>query len=262
MRLKEFAKKIVAKIIPEFSVQYGTLTIRGPLEDRGFLKALSRGEREPFMTKTLVDFVAHDTVFLDVGGHLGQYSLAVAEKLPRGSAGRVVVFEPHPRSRKYLKRNVLMNGVDDKVTVEEFCAAASTGTVLFYSDDLQSDYSSTVPNAAGSSSRTVVEVPAIPLDEYFAGKDYPTVVKIDVEGAELSVLEGMREIMKQKKPLLFIECNGPALKRSGSSAKDLLEVLARSYSKISIIDEATKSLVTVNQSSNLNDKCENLLCLP
>lgn len=260
MKLKELAKLVAAKIVPEMTVNYGAIKLRGPLEDRGFLKALSKNQREPFMVQELLNEVGPGTIFLDIGGHLGHYSLSVAKKLVGLGSGRVFVFEPHARSRKYLTENVSLNGLGSLVTIESSCVSDRDGTLTLYSDSLQSDYTSTVLNAEGSSQRTVTTVPAVSADSYFVDKSTPSLIKVDVEGAELAVLKGMDRILTKQQPTLFIESNDRALRKAGASAMELVAALRAYYSRIYIVDESSKTLLPVTDGSKLTDQCVNLLC--
>ncbi len=262
MKLKERLKMIAARIVREITVSYGPLRLRGPFEDRGFLRALSKGEREPFMARTLLAQVGPKTIFLDVGGHLGQYSLLVANKLGQLRSGHVFVFEPHPRSQQYLRKNISLNNLDHLVTLENCCVSDRDGPLTLYSDSLQSDFTSTIPDADGSSQRAAVTVPAVSIDGYFSQRQAPSLIKIDVEGAELSVLQGMEQMLKQHRPTLFIESNGPALRKAGQSADALISALKKHYTKICIVDEESQALHPVGVNANLEDQCINLYCAP
>lgn len=260
MNLREIAKKTLAMIKPEMTVQFGELVISGPLEDRGFLNALQKNQREPFMVATLLDHITAGAVFLDVGAHLGQYSLAAAAKMNGFRAGETHVFEPHPRSFKFLAKNILRNGLEDRIQLNNACASDQQGTVTLYVDDLQSDFTSLIPQADGSSRRKAVEVPAITLDGYFRDKQLPTVVKIDVEGAEMRVLSGMEDLIRRNHPTLFIESNATALRKANSSPRELFHWLSERYDSIHVIDEEEQTLKLLADANSINDACVNLLC--
>ena len=261
MQLKEIAKILLAKINPEIKVSYKNLTISGPYQDRGFLRALARNNREPFMVDTVLKHIDINTIFLDIGSHLGQYSLVVANELANLKRGRVYAFEPHPRSFHYLKKNIELNNLSNIISAENLCALDYSGTVTLYSDSLQSDYTSLIPGASGSSQRRAINVESIIIDDYFSKKHPPTVVKIDVEGAELSVLKSMKSIIENHQPKLFIESNADALKGAGTSPEELFSWLKGVYTHINIIDEQLKQLTPVSNPQSLRNKCINLLCM-
>jgi hypothetical protein len=60
--------------------------------------------------------------------------------------------------------------------------------------------------AAEAKSFTTLSVPVVALDDYFADNDRVTLLKIDVEGAELGLLKGAERILRQHAPLLVFEC--------------------------------------------------------
>lgn len=65
MKLKEFVKSFLAKVVPEIKVHYGSLQISGSFEDRGFLRALAKNQREPFMVATMLERIQPGSIFLD-----------------------------------------------------------------------------------------------------------------------------------------------------------------------------------------------------
>ena len=260
MKIKEIVKQLIAKVFPSYSVKYRNLIITGPMQDRGFLKALSQDNREPFTVEQILNRVTDETVFLDVGGHLGQFSLAVAAQLRHLNTQKVFVFEPFSRSFEYLERNIEANNLQNIIKSESLCISDKNGVIYFYADPLQSDYSSTVKNSDGSSVKSKIEVKTVTIDSYFKSISPPTLVKIDVEGAELSVLRGMTEIISKYKPTLLIECNSVALNKAGESSQSLTNILRQYYSKIWIIREEQKILEAFDIKKIPENHCVNLLC--
>jgi FkbM family methyltransferase len=136
--------------------------------------------------------------FLDVGAHVGHWSIRLAEK-----AGYVYAVEPNPATLRILRKNIMINDVENVYPVE--VAAWDSETRLTLTD----------PNdeISGGSTRTVegpsdgvIQVEACPLDNVLAGGEID-LVKLDVEGADLHALRGMRNILAGDKPVLFIEAH-------------------------------------------------------
>lgn len=125
---------------------------------------------EPDAWSRLLDTVEPGDAFVDVGGNIGLYSIAAALR-----GARVTVLEPDPRVGRDLRRHLALNGVEARIVAA--AAGAAAGEIRM---SLQGDLESHVA-AAGSPVRCVR------LDEEL---DECDVLKIDVEGAELSVLEG------------------------------------------------------------------------
>jgi FkbM family methyltransferase len=139
-------------------------------------------------------------VLLDVGAHVGHWSLRLAAK-----ASRVIAVEANPATASTLRRHIAMN---DLRNVEVIQLAAWDENCMLKLDD---------PNgqSEGGSTRTVPAtvtgehdlVPAGPLDERLAALDRVDLVKLDVEGADLHALRGMKGLLDRHRPVLFVECH-------------------------------------------------------
>ncbi len=131
-------------------------------------------------------------VFVDVGAHVGRWSLRLARK-----ASRVVAVEPNPDTAAVLRAHVALNGIENVDVLE--MAAWDCETRLGLSDP---------QNKVTGGSTHVTEdgdtVQARPLDAVL-GDITPDLVKLDVEGADLHALRGMQQMLARAKPTLFIE---------------------------------------------------------
>lgn len=139
-----------------------------------------------------------DGVFVDVGAHVGLYSLELASK-----AAQCIAIEANPDTHARLESNIKLNELWDKVSTIN-AAAWNKKTRLDMTD----------PNGkkAGGSTQCVPTkgeglVLAEPLDELLKRFDPARVdmVKIDVEGAEARVLKGARKTLMTHHPVLLIE---------------------------------------------------------
>lgn len=119
---------------------------------------------------------------VDIGGHIGCFSLAFARQYP---GARVETFEASPSTAAYARRNMAINGFDDRVTVHHSAVSSSSGTLRF------------ADNAGGSGlngltapeGTPTIEVPAVTFVEALAKADGPVdIVKIDTEGAEYDIV--------------------------------------------------------------------------
>lgn len=145
---------------------------------------------EPAASRYLMSIVEPDTVFVDVGAHLGYFSMLAAAK-----AKRVFAIEALEFLVERIHRNGLANHYSNVSTILA-AAGEKTGFVPMPKVGRAN-------NAVGKGDGTNL-VPMIRLDDYFTGEHRPTVMKIDTEGYELQVLMGAREILKSK-PRLLIE---------------------------------------------------------
>ena len=120
--------------------------------------------------------------FLDVGANVGSYTVLAAG----GVGARTTAVEPIPSTFGHLRRNVLLNGLSDRVRCWQG-GLSDEDTILRFSSDLD-----TVNHVLTEhESMPAVEVPVTRLDD-LVGDDVPTVIKIDVEGHERAVLLGAK----------------------------------------------------------------------
>jgi FkbM family methyltransferase len=136
-----------------------------------------RGSYEQHVIRQVTRALKPGDVFFDLGAHVGQYSLLASRLV--GDTGRVVAFEPDPRTRGVLERNLAANDAEN-VTVAPFAVGRTTGTVRFVASG----------NSAGMvDARGDVDVRQITLDEYCAEREIrPGVMKVDIEGGEAAAL--------------------------------------------------------------------------
>lgn len=180
--------------------------VRGPLRGSRWLLA-SRGKTlrvllgsyEPEQTALFVRHLRPGGTFLDVGAHVGFYTLLGSRLV--GSDGGVWAFEPDPTNAHHLREHVRINRLAN-VHVEEAAVAAEEGSARF---------------GGGSGSGTgrltdagKVSVRTVTLDDVCErhGRD-PSAIKIDVEGAETAVIEGGTRTIRRARPVIFLSTHGP-----------------------------------------------------
>jgi FkbM family methyltransferase len=140
---------------------------------------------------------------LDVGAHVGHYTLLASGLV--GPAGRVIAFEPHPVLGRVLRRNVGRAGCQNVTVVPMALGRASgPGTLVLHPPD-NFGGSSLRPDAA-SAHHERAEVQVTTLDEALDRLGAPPVhlAKIDVEGAELDVIDGARRTLAANPGIVLI----------------------------------------------------------
>lgn len=155
---------------------------------------------------------------LDIGGNVGLMTLVFANQLKK--TGKVFTFEPEPNNFSKLQHNIKLNefsnivlnqvAVSDSNSVLKFFL--STGNnfgvhSLIYNEDLDQNF---------------IEVPTVKIDDFVLKNNISKVdmIKIDVEGAELDVINGMRDLLKRDKPILILEVVSKYLKSRGLSSSE------------------------------------------
>jgi FkbM family methyltransferase len=151
-----------------------------------------------------------DTVY-DIGANVGFYSLMAARWV--GRSGHVVAFEPVPSNLRWLRRHLEVNGVSN-VRIEEVAVWHTNGRRRFM--ETADRVSSHVSERGQFTVRTAT------VDTLMASGRYPppTHVKIDVEGAELQVLQGARDTLSTWSPTVFLATHGTPCE---SDCRDLLQ---------------------------------------
>jgi FkbM family methyltransferase len=147
-------------------------------------------------------------IVLDIGANTGFYTLLACTANPNA---RVIAFEPVPRVYEKLMEHIRINHFDDRCEAHRMAVSNFVGTAQMHVPfgDLPTSASLNTDGFRGFSG-ILVEVPVTTVDAVMG--DQPVdLAKIDVEGFEPQVLEGMRMTLRRFRPALFIEClpDGP-----------------------------------------------------
>jgi FkbM family methyltransferase len=164
--------------------------------------------QEPELLKDMMAEVDADDVVYDLGAYVGSQALAAAAATPDGE---VVAFEPHPQSYERLK--TLVDWSDHDVTTYDVALAAESGTVSMRD---ASEPRASIYDDEG------LEVEAVRGDDLVEKQKlpHPTVLKMDVEGAELEVLRGLEEQLSRPEcRLVYCELH-PRLAPEGQTVPD------------------------------------------
>lgn len=138
----------------------------------------------------------------DVGASSGMFSLSACVRMPQA---QVMAFEPSRRQRILLGRNVRRNGMAGRVGIEPFAAWNRAEMMTFRSHGAISALKETGGHLGTLPFDETVS--ALPLDEWNARAGWKAVdvVKMDIEGAEIEALTGMRETLSQFKPVVLVQ---------------------------------------------------------
>lgn len=154
--------------------------------------------------------------YVDVGAFVGTHALWFAMKCPSVD---VVAIEPNKESFRYLRKNVRDNGQQHKVRLVP-CAVHNEYTQCEV----------VVPNTSnlGSSKiRRSGDIEAKRLDDLLADVPKVALIKIDVEGSEVSVLASAKETIRKHKPVLVMEAWNGRMRRAQQVVLPDYEVVAR-----------------------------------
>jgi FkbM family methyltransferase len=162
-----------------------------------FLGTVDRVEQEALLAR-----LKGGDVFYDIGANVGVYTVLGARRV--GPAGKVVAFEPFPASAEAMRQNCIRNDLSN-VTLVQAAVAERSGEIEFQIGS--TSVVNRIGDAASSPTGETLTVPMVAIDDYVqqSGAPLPNVVVVDVEQAEVRVLEGMRGTIERARPTLFIE---------------------------------------------------------
>jgi FkbM family methyltransferase len=172
-------------------------------------------------------YVRANATALDVGANIGYFSLILAHAV--GQHGKVHAFEPHPALYPRLQQHVIRNGFANTVEVHSCAVADFAGTVQFR---LRADGGSSLGPRAGLDWNPI-ETPVDSLDAMIQHGELtpPGFMKIDVEGAEMQVLRGAEQLIREFRPVIVSEVGPLQQEFFGYSIVDLWDwAAARGYS--------------------------------
>ncbi|MBP0628107.1 FkbM family methyltransferase [Cupriavidus sp. AcVe19-1a] len=181
-------------------------------------------------TRLLIQkFLRPGDVFVDVGANIGMHTLAAAKALH--GQGQIIAFEPFEPTKKLLERSAWLNGYANLVQVHHAAVSRASGKMNLYLGATSGHHSLFhLDSVSGRqmSGPVEVEVPVVSLDEVVPASQRVDLLKIDVEGAELDVIEGGRELLASNKSIGLIVEFGPShLRRTNHSTVDWFNVFAR-----------------------------------
>jgi FkbM family methyltransferase len=184
---------------------------------------MTQGIWEPGITRLFETFLKPGMVVLDVGAHIGYFSLVAARKV--GPEGKVYAFEPAPENYALLVKNIHLNGYRNIVPVSQAVSDREGNATFFLHPD--SVAHSLHVQASGEHNRAI-EVHVTTLDRFFQAQGWPQVhlAKLDIEGAEPTALGGMRELIRRNQDIrLVVEYIPYILKRTGTDHRGFLDTL-------------------------------------
>lgn len=242
--------------IPPRTIRFsGTLRMRvNPVDENGRRYYINGYMPEERLTRHFARLLRPGDCALDVGANVGYYTLAAAKLV--GPNGCVHAFEASPLIFRRLKRNARMNPRAN-IHVHHAAVADRPGLVAFHTAaDHKTGYSSI--RDLGAEVSSIATVAALTIDSLLSEIPPTRLVKIDVEGAELMVLRGMRELLKRDRPHLICEADDGFLRELGADAEELCRFLREMGYDLHRI-EAGGELKPVTEAPR--DRC-NLLAVP
>lgn len=171
-----------------------------------------RLDHDQNMLPRVLQYIPEGGFVIDAGGYIGDHTVAYADKV--GPSGGVVAFEPYKSAYECLKYNM-------KNYKNVVCEFAALGAKEGYTS-----MSCEIENFGMATTSDGDEVEVTTLDTRFKHLKKIDFIKIDVEGLEIDVLEGGKEVISKHRPIMLIEVNEHTLRVKGHTKNDLLKAIS------------------------------------
>jgi FkbM family methyltransferase len=219
-------------------------------------EALRRdGVWEPFETALVQQFLKPGDSFLDAGANIGYFTVIAAACV--GDTGKVYAFEPEPRNHALLQQNVELNGFTNRVVAAAVALAAKAGAGQLH---LHPENLGDHQLYSADNSRQVIAIEQVAGAAHLQDRcQHLDLVKIDTQGSEQQVVEGLLPLLKRSGATLkmIIELTPFALRQAGTDGAALISLLQQLDLPFAIVDHIEHRLVAVT-AEELKTWCKNV----
>jgi FkbM family methyltransferase len=205
------------------------------LADLGVCRPILMNRYESAGTAFISNHLRAGDRFVDIGANVGFYALLAARLV--GPTGDVIAFEAHPDLTERAGRSATENGFTH-CAIHNVALGAAPGTALLVYAPGSSNWGGAYLSFDGAvpPGHTGRPVAVAPLARFLEGKP-PTLLKIDVEGAEHLVLSGAIDLIRATRPVILSELHVGQLQRvSGVSPATYIELLAGAGYRCHLLD--------------------------
>jgi FkbM family methyltransferase len=232
--------------------RFGMLAIQD--DDAPAIAYYSTGELPEPATVAIVErLLEPGDCFLDVGANVGIYSLIAGRRV--GPGGKVVSVEPSPSTMRALRTMLSINGIASVTQTHECALGSAEGTATLHCEPTSGHNSLVGPT---KNTRTTHNV-AVKRGEALLNGLKPALIKIDVEGWELDVLEGLESVIKGTKRLgIVVEFSPGHVRGRGMQPDEWIERVKAFGLKMWVIDDFDISLRPFEKANEVVDRGANL----
>ena len=236
--LKNITNYILKFIIPKETKTKDGIILELDQSDPVASGAVALGVYERYESEIFRSKAKPGMTIIDIGANLGYYT-AIASRLA-GDNGLVIAFEPEPNFFKLLSRNIGRNNMKNTACFE-LAIAEKNGLTNLYLSNENKGHNSIIKS---EELKTSVQVKTTTLDDFLLSQKITKVniIKMDVEGAEILALEGMRNTLAKHLPLLFLEFSPHSIIKLNRKPLDLLLTLRNFGYSIFEINKARQHL--------------------
>jgi FkbM family methyltransferase len=217
--IRACARIVFGRLLPRLAYP----VIRGPLKGAKFILGTLSGEgggatvyfnmTEPEQTSAFIDTLKNGQVFFDIGANVGYYTILGARIV--GSQGKIFAFEPVIRNLAYLYRHTVLNKASNVTIISAACSDTLSLTIFSAGLNFAMGHMTNNIHFANNANGLLFPVPTVTVDAIVQQMGVsPDVMKIDVEGAEHSVLRGAQATLRKAKPKIFLSTHSDMLRSS------------------------------------------------
>ena len=212
----QFRSRLVARLVASYrnEVSSGDDEVaRGPgkglrINASGTNAGYVLGTEEPKIQAALAAVCRPGWTCYDLGAHIGFFSLLMARTV--GADGLVVAFEPLSENVQRLRHNLALNAPLPIAVVPAAVGSAEGEALFAVAKRPTQGHLVAAESEKRPDEPAVVSVPLTSIDAVVASSRFPPpeLVKIDVEGGEVAVFDGMTAVLDRYRPLVFCELHG------------------------------------------------------
>ena len=213
-----FLKWQIAKRLMPYPMIYPFVNDIKIIMDKGLTSATAQyymGLSEFEEMSFILHFLQKDDLFVDVGANVGCFTLLASGI----KAANTIAIEPIPENFQYLRNNLIINGLENKVEALRIGLGDKQGFLNFTQNVSQNNH------VANENDIDIINIEINTLDAVLSNKK-PILLKIDVEGFEKAVIDGASHTLKQESlEAIIIELVGLG-SRYGFSESDIQIILS------------------------------------
>ena len=210
--------KVFVRVLPRISYP----VLRGPLRGARFVLGSLAGEGggasvywnmvEVEQTEALLCEMKAGQVFYDIGANVGYYTI-LSSRLT-GEEGRVVAVEPVMRNLLYLSKHIKLNKAFNVIVFPVACSDKASIVGFVDGDNCAKGKIASLQEENGLFDKGMTYVPTLTVDKIVEKTGLvPSVMKIDVEGAEMLVLKGASKLLTREDVKIFLSTHSEEAKR-------------------------------------------------
>lgn len=210
---------------------------------------------EPIETELIKKILKPNDVVFDIGANIGYFTLLMARL-----CDTVYAFEPETRNFEFLEKNIKLNNLDNVIPTQSAVAASSGSKLLFRCDTdngMHRLYESKFCNDPAP-----LAVRTVGLDDEFRGYRVEF-IKMDIEGAEMGALKGMRYLLANCKPIILMEFHPPSIREYGADPEEEYHFLKTLGYDIRLMPDSQHSISYEQLEKETTEQSgRNIYCVP